>query len=98
MVRGETPACLHGHFQSIETLSEPAPVLFLVNISQHLHSPQAHIPMYIYRLLNAYIDAPQGLIFDVTLFLFYLPLKSIELNHKIVLVRHRHIQKRKEWA
>ena len=47
------------------------------------------------ELNSAYTGMPQGLIFYATLFLFYLPLKCIELNHKILLVRHRHTQKRK---
>ena len=77
-------------------MSEPVLGLLCVNVSQHPHSPQAHISTYIYRLLSASIGVPQGLIFYATLFLFYLPLKCIELNHKILLVRHRHTQKRKD--
>lgn len=90
MITGQILACLQNHLLRIQTLSEPALVLYWVNISQHLLSPQANIT-FIYRLLRPYIGVLQGFVFGATLFLFYLPLKCIELNHKILLLRHRHI-------
>lgn len=39
-----------------------------VSISQHLHSPKAHIATFIYGLLTAYTGEPQGLGSGATLF------------------------------
>ena len=90
------PACLRNHFPSSPALPEPALVFHWVNTSEYLLSPQADIPTFIYRLLGAYIGVLQGLVFGATLFLFYLALKSIEPNQKILPLRHRHTRKRQE--